>query len=509
MIGRISGDVKRSGWVLLTMLLVTFSMSWVLLRKRSERLFQLPSQLDLRLMGIQNEEALFIGRDGGASVQLRARSLKTGKTRTIATEESLRNGYSPHLTDDALYFKVASKGEITPPGISIAPQNSVSGLQTPPLPAGSLGMSIGGGRAGLSPGGPARMPSPAVGIPPPTASMGLGGLGGLSLSSAALAPIGAAATPPPRPEPSPPLDGAGDPPGSPNLNPELPSSVALRRVDLRSGQAKDLSVPLARNPFLQRDYIVLGGTVYFSRFTVSPPPRTDAPLSKRKACSVELLSCPANGGEVSVLARVPGLLSTLYKFEKRVFWIVARPENPGRVDLYHLADGETKVQIIRNYMSWLPPVEAGGRLFWITRNYVSRNLELSGVSLETSNLESARLDGTDRLIVTRITERGQYLIHMWRPMAHKNRVYAHVSEPATDEDGADRKQALYRVRSDLRGLERVRDLPSKAGARGAFVQDGWYYISLHDRRQSLWDYLRHGEREDYTEVLHRVRLPDN
>jgi hypothetical protein len=496
--------IERSVWILLTLVLVTFTISWALLKKRTQRLFQLPDQAKLRLLGVRNGEALFLGRDGGSQVQLRARSIENGKTRTVAGDESLSNAFLTQLSDDALYFKVAGDGELLPPGVGVVPQI----VPMAPTGGGTISMTVASG----DPRAPAIPATSAAlgfrGPATPSASVAAGVLPQLNPLAAGQAIIGGGAVADHIPRPPLSLEGAGDPPGSPNINSTAPERVRLRRIDIKTGVVNDVGVALGLNPYIQRDYVSLGDYVYFTRFTKSPPPRTDAPLEKRKTCAVELLRYPVSGGLEEVVKRVPGILSTLYATREKIYWIVARPDYPGKVDLYHHRPGSDEVLSVRDYESWLPPVEAGGRLYWVTRHYVRRNLDLSGVSLDSSCLVSAQLDGADRTIVKRILENGQYLIYMWRPVAYKDRVNVQVSESTHRDEDSERKEALYRVRKDLRDIERVRDLPARSGARGAFIEDGWYYFAVHARGQSLWDSLRNGEKYEQREVLHRIRLPE-
>jgi hypothetical protein len=480
MITRIGQDLKRSAWLLFTLVLVTVVMRWAVSRGRPERLFDLPSSGEFRLVGIRGENAIFIGDNQSPKSQVQARSLKDRSVRLVGEDDALRNGFALLLGDDAIYFKTIPPAEALAQGPLSGPSMtgaSASAVRPPET------------RMGASPDAVAPMPSVSVrsdaATAMPTASVGNRLTRGTPW----------------------PLEGAGDPPGAPNLIGTRPSKPTLRRIKL-DGTREEIAVPLPRNPIAQRDYAVLGDSVYFTRFVPDPPPRSSAPLKMRMAGSVELLRSPVHGGKPAIVKRVPGILTMLYGNRGRIFWIVARAEDPTRVDLYHMRAGEKELVRVSDYESWQPAVAAGDRLYWITRRFVRHRPSAAGVTLETSNLVSSRMDGSDRHIVERLIEGGQVLQHVSRPVSHGDRAYLQVSERNDEPDGMNRKEVLCRVRPDLSGLEQVTVLPPNTSERGGFIEDGWYYFAVSDRRQGILDYIRDGEKLEYVEVLYRYRLPE-
>lgn len=492
-------DLRRSAWLVLALIVVTASMRWMIARTRAERLFDMPGNGELRLLGIRGDDAIFISNSQAPTSRVEIRSLRDKVTRTVSEDQSLKNAFSLVLTDDALYFKSPPPGAAGPSGGGPMPgmpqRAGASPVETPgPSKPPSPEMVKGGPGAALTP-----KTSPDAATPMPTMNARADTVTPMPTVTMRNQPMKGVPWP---------LDGAGDPPGVPNITGIPSDKSTLRRLELRGGSAKEIHAPLARNPYAQRDYAILGDWVYFNRFIPDPPPKSSSPLKERLKCSVDLLKCPVAGGAPEVVKSVPGVLSMLYASRDHLYWIVGRREAPGRVDLYHMAKGENRLQCIPDYESWAPAVAAGDRLYWVTRHFVRNNPKTAAVTLETSDLVSARMDGQDRRVVEHIIEAGQYLKYIGRPIAHRNRVYIQVSDRGENPEGMERKESVFRVRAGDSGLEHVMDLPAHTNDRG-FIESGWFYFSIAERHQGWMDYMRDGANLEFVEVLHRMRMPDN
>lgn len=479
MIQRLLQDFKRSVWLILTLIAVVLAARWILSRGKAERLFDMPAG-DTWLIGVRGGEAIFLSTEHGPKVQVLARSLNSGKTRLVGEDAGLLNGFLILLTDNALYYKTLSTGNEPPAARRVSRAEGAS-------PSVARPSAAGGRPAVLRPVLPnPRLPGTRPPYPIIRPKMATHFVANMVW----------------------PLEGVGDVPGySPSEYRSKPSPAWIRRLSLRDGEWNDVALPVVRHPFGQRDYAALGDSVYVTQFVPDPPARPTDPLRKRKPCTVELLRCPVTGGRPTLLRRAPGITSCLYANDGYLFWIIARPDDPTRVDLYYRKDGAQELKCVKDFQSWFPPLIAGDRLYWITRIYARQDPKSPAIVAQSSNLVTSGLDGQDRRVIEPLIKDGEVIWYVNRPLVHGDRIFVQVTEQSGQSEAFRRKETVYRVKGDLSGLEHVLDLPANTSRRASFIEGDWLYFGIASQRQHLMDYFRNEDKLDYEETLYRLPAP--
>jgi len=305
------------------------------------------------------------------------------------------------------------------------------------------------------------------------------------------------------------LPGGMLPPPGDVVPPRPNASMRMPRATLRYLPLSRGGPQIARPDLQSASIAIVSNTLYWVEVQPNERARV-ADRAGRRAAPIprsRLMAMPLQGGRPRTMATGLYPDTELYAGQEGVCWMMPPRSSPSRGDLCCLRAADAKPLVLRDY-DGRPPVESGGRLYWIERIYQG-NPGLAISRLLRTNLVSMNADGSDRRTLLTLPTSENTALAYSRLAAHRGRLYVLIAEHITRANPTHNHRAvLYRLtQTSPPALETVYKFPQHSMAEH-FFDEGYYYFTILEDRENVFDWSPSGLFVERTPVLYRYRLPD-